>query len=172
MINEPTVMQKTAVNNVLSGDFKRKDGMPDVPAAMRGAGYSKETSTSTKKNLFKCFGVQLYLKRLDDTAKKRWKVSLPDKVMQTYMEGLDATKLYGKDAIEHPDWANRKAFADKFSEFFNWSQAMAAPVGGFNQFNFFAIDEDQRNKFNNNFKGFLQQYYKKPGGNQSVPAGK
>jgi len=153
----PTFMQKTAVDAILSGKSKT------VAGGMRLAGYAEPTIHKSKEDLVKSRGVQEYLKTFSKVSKKRWNLSIQDKVMATYVDGLEATKLVGKDAVEHPDYIARKMFADKFSEFFGWSKAVM-PFGGGqvnnNQFNFFSLPEPEREQFNETFKHFLGEYYK------------
>ena len=127
--DKPTPMQKQAVDNVISGQFVRKNGKPNVSAAMRGAGYAESSVHKATETLGKAKGVQAYLKELGGEAMKRWNMSVQDKVMDVYLDGLDATRLFGKDAIEHPDHLTRKAFADRFSEFFGWVQSAQLPPG-------------------------------------------
>ena len=103
--DKPTPLQKMAVDNILSGKFKTKK------AAMLDAGYSEPVSGNPSQQLAHRKGVQAYLKSLGGKAISKWGMPIEDKVMDVYMEGLDATRLYGKDAIEHPDWGARKSFA-------------------------------------------------------------
>ena len=149
IMNQPTLKQVKGVDNVLSGRF------PSASQALRAAGYGKHVKPGPE--FFKAQGVELYLKTLSKVAKKRWNYSLPDKVMLTYLDGLEATKLAGKDAVEHPDWLARKAFADRFAEFFGWTRGETSAVGRLQQFNFFSVNEDDRKNFNENFKLFLRQ---------------
>ena len=149
IMDQPTPKQVKGVDNILSGRY------PSPTKALRAAGYGKYVKTG--KEFFKAQGVELYLKTLSKVAKKRWNYSLPDKVMLTYLDGLEATKLYGKDAEEHPDWLARKAFADRFAEFFGWTRGETSPVGRLQQFNFFSVNEEDRKNFNENFKLFLRQ---------------
>jgi len=149
VVTVPTPMQKRGVDNVLSGKYKF------VAPALRAAGYSNFTAGRSQENFFKAKGVEVYLKALSKVAKKRWNVSLPDKVALTYLDGLESTRLYGKDAIEHPDNMARLAFADRFAQFFGWTRE--TPMGKLQQFNFFSVDEKTKHDFNENFKVFLKQ---------------
>ena len=151
VVYAPTAMQKQGVDNILSGKYR------NFAPALRDAGYTKSVANAPGHNFFNAQGVQLYLKTLSKVAKKRWNVSLPDKVALTYLDGLEATKLAGKDAIEHPDFATRLTYADRFAEFFGWRQDK--PMGNIKnqQFNFFSVDEKERQDFNENFKTFLKQ---------------
>jgi len=157
-----TPMQKRAIDNILSGKFKTVGGKTNLGKAMLAAGYTP-SSARVPANLPKRTGVQLYLKRIEKRAKKKLGIPLRDKVMDTYLEGLRATKLYGKEAKEHPDYLARKAYADQFAEFFGWidkHKSGSGAVPAFNQFNFFSVDEKKRQKFNDSFKSFLKRYYK------------
>lgn len=153
-VTGPTPRGKRAVDNWLSGKFKTKKD------ALLEAGYSQSTASTNAHNVFQTQGIQLYLKTLSKISKHRTGLSLPDKVAMVYLDGLEATKLYGKNAIEAPDWQARKAFADKFSEFFGWSHPQFAPGSKFQQFNFFATPVEERQSFNDDFKVFLRQLQK------------
>jgi len=149
-----TEKQRRAVDNIVTGKFKT------APPAMRDAGYTLESSKEPDKNLFSRRGVELYLKTLSKVCKNRFNLSLQDKVMTTYLDGLEATKLYGKNAIEHPDTMARIASADRFAEFFGWKRGVVPTASQqFNQFNFFSIDQEEQKRFNDNFKNMLGKYY-------------
>jgi len=147
----PTPMQKRGVDNILSGKYKT------MAPALRDAGYANSVADAPRANFFNLKGVQLYLKTLSKVAKKRWSLSLPDKVAMTYLDGLEATKLMGKNAIEHPDFAVRLTYADRFAEFFGWKNQQPAPGSKLQQFNFFSVPEEDRKDFNERFKIFLKQ---------------
>ena len=151
---KPTPMQKAAVDNLLSGEYKA------VAPAMRDAGYSKSSSLQSHKALIGRRGVQNYIKTLSAKAQKRWNTTIEDKVLDTYLDGLEATKLYGKNAIPHPDFMARKAFADRFAGFFGWVREGGLPTGSYQQINFFEVAREERRQFNENFKGFLRDFYK------------
>lgn len=150
---EPTKRQVRAVNNIISGEYKTKAD------ALRAAGYSEKSATHQSATLFKNKGIQTYLRKLNRQSRAKFGVALPDKVAMTYLEGLEATKLFGKDAVEHPDWQARKQFADSFAEFFGWKQPQLPSASVNQQFNFFSIPEKDKERFNNNFKSFLGKYY-------------
>ena len=151
--SKTTKLQERAVTNVISGEYKTKRD------ALRAAGYSETTVQHRAANVLGGKGIQSYLKKLNRQSRAKFGVALPDKVAMTYMEGLEATKLFGKDAVEHPDWQARKQFADSFAEFFGWKQPQL-PVGSqINQFNFFSIPEAKRQVFNDKFKQFLGKFY-------------
>lgn len=152
MSQKPTVLQQKAIDLILEN--------PKMSAgkAMREAGYSPKSSRRPQQVLFEKKGVQTYLKKLNKTVKRKWKRSLPDAVMDAYLDGLKATKMSGgKHPIEFPDHAVRKTFADQFARFFGWmSQAGEQTPAQGNQYNFFSINKDERQDFNNQFKGFLK----------------
>lgn len=154
MAGLPTRPEKL-VNNLISGEYKTKEG------AAIAAGYSPNTARDGKSinKVLKSEAVEIYLKKLDKMARARFKSSLHDKVMETYLDGLEATKLFGKDAIEHPDYMARKAFADKFAEFFGWTKGTPQGGGSQNQFNFFMFKKEEREDFNQQFEGFLRKFY-------------
>lgn len=103
-----------AVNNILSGDFK------STAPAMRDAGYSKRSSLNSRHTLFNRRGVQVYIESLFEIARRRWGMSLPEKVMLVYLDGLEATKRIGRKAVEFPDWVTRKAYLDTLAGFLGW----------------------------------------------------
>jgi len=146
-----TAKQKQAVDNVLGGKFK------NLNSALQDAGYSKSSSMSAQRNVFMRRGVEVYLAQLDKKAQRRFGLNLKEKVMETYLDGLDATKWVrkGKRSIEHPDFLARKQFADKFSEFFQWSSD-APPQKEGQQYNFFMFSEKEQGEFNDKFKDFLK----------------
>src|SRR3990167_4824318 len=137
VVKGPTPLQKRGVDNILSGKYKT------YAHALRDAGYAPSVAAHAEDKFFKAKGVQLYLKTLSKVAKKRWSVSLPDKVALTYLDGLEATKLYGKNAVEHPDHAVRLSYADRFAEFFGWRRGEAVGSVKNQQFNFFSVDEKE-----------------------------
>ena len=147
--HQPTPMQVKGVDNVLSGRF------PNSTKALRAAGYGKHVKVGNE--FFKAQGVELYLKTLSKVAKKRWNYSLPDKVALVYLDGLSAEKPYGKNAELFPDHAVRLQFANRFAQFFGWTQGEGIGSTKLQQFNFFSVDENTRHDFNENFKLFLRQ---------------
>lgn len=147
---KPTLKQKKAVDNILSGEFR------SVAAAMRDAGYSEKSSFNPKHTLANRSGVQEYVESLSRIARKRWDMSLPDKVMETYLDGLEATKLYTRKAIEHPDYVTRLAFANTIAEFFGWIQSFTSRKKN-NIVNFFGTDEKERMHFNKEFSSFTKR---------------
>src|SRR3989344_1997291 len=153
MKTKPSSLQKRAVDNVLSGNFK------SVAEAMREAGYSGTTSYRPSEKLAKSKGVQAYLKQLGDKAIQKFGMSLEDKVLEVYLEGLDAQKPYGKSAELFPDHIIRLQFADRFAYFFGWAKDQSQVGKIHQQFNYFGISEDQRDVFNKKFSDFLNKYY-------------
>ena len=148
---EPTIMQKRAIDNVLSGKHKT------MKSAMLAAGYSKASATVPKQMLKDKPGVQKYLAQLDEEAKKNGGKGLKSKVISVYYDGLNATKLVGRGAIEHPDYAVRKMYADKFSEFFKWDNNNSPVINSKKtQINFFSIPKEEQEKFNENFAKFMR----------------
>lgn len=149
---QPTPKQKKAVDNVLSGEFT------SFKPALKDAGYSDSTSAEPQKNFLKAQGVQVYLKKLDKKAQKRFGMELHEKVADTYLDGLEATKLYGKDGTEHPDSMARLAYADRFAKFFGWvSDGETQAKTKNQQFNFFSTSGEEKENFNNSFIDFLKE---------------
>ena len=147
----PTPLQKRGADNILSGKYKT------YAPALRDAGYAPSVAAHAEEKFFKARGVQLYLKTLSKVAKKRWSLSLPDKIAMGYLDGIEATKLFGKNAIEHPDYIARLSYLDRFAEFFGWRKGEAVGNIKNQQFNFFSINEEDRRDFNASFKEFLKQ---------------
>ena len=146
------------VDNLISGQFKTKE------AAAVSAGYTrKSVEAGVASRVLKTHAVDVYLKKLDKISRTKFRVGLQDKVMNTYMEGLDATRLFGKEGIEHPDWQARKSFADSFATFFGWIESEKShPTQQNNQFNFFSVPKEEQEVFNNEFEQFLKQFYAQP----------
>ena len=149
---KPTDKQRMAIDLILSGKAKT------LTDALRQAGYSKNSVKVPKQILFNRKGVQVYLAHLDDKSRKLFKKSIQDKVMDTYFEGLDATSLHGKDAVEHPDYTTRVNTADRFSKFFGWERGLKEDDGSkYNQFNFFNVDPEKQKQFHENLKKFIKK---------------
>ncbi len=149
--------------------------------AIKQAGYKVGRQRQLKR-VMETKGVQHYLKRINqelelenakfekDPTKKHKYIEvrsgesiLPRLVIKTYAEGLNATKLYGKNAIAHPDYKTRLLFADRLAEFFVWrkpDEGAPAPAN-YNQFNFFSAPQQDREKFGAEFKRFLELFYKR-----------
>lgn len=153
-VSKPTQLQKRAIDNIVSGRFK------SIAEAMREAGYSANTSHRPREKLAMSKGVQAYIESLSKVAKKRWNMSIEQKVALVFLEGLEATKLVGRNAEKvHPDFAVRKIYADSFAKFFGWVQGEVPSGDIHQQFNFFGISEEDRERFNTKFKSFLKDYY-------------
>ena len=160
---EPSPRGKRAIGLILSGEAK------SMAAAARKAGYAPSTSRVAAKDVFKTKGVIAYLKRLNAESQKKFGLVLQDKVMKTYFEGLDATKLYGKNAIKHPDFRVRIEAADRFAKFFRWVEGgFENPAGKFNQFNFFNVDPAKQKQFHENLRQMVRRSYPPSAG--GVPA--
>lgn len=147
-----TDKQRQAIDNIITGKHDK------LAPAMRDAGYGKGASRNPGRNLLDRRGVQIYLQKLDKIAQERWNKALPDKVMEVYLDGLSATKLVGKESVEHSDHPTRMNAADRFAKFFGW-MGDVAPAGRYQQFNFFSVSEERRQTFNEGFKKLLKQFY-------------
>ncbi len=113
-----TPKQMKAVDNIVSGRFR------STAAAMRDAGYSSVSATHPAHVLMNSRGVEAYLTMLDEKSQRKYNLNLGDKIMEGYLEGLEATKplKLGQRVVEIPDWMTRKQFLDRFAEFFGWIQ--------------------------------------------------
>ena len=146
--------QKLATDLILSGKAK------SLKDAAKKAGYPPATAGNATVAVFRTPGVKGYLKKLDDISKKRFGSSIQDKVMNVFFEALDATRLYGKDAIEHPDHAIRVQAADRFAKFFGWENyGVGDESKRFNQFNFFNVDPNKQKAFHDNLKRMIKKAY-------------
>ena len=148
---KPTEKQIKAINGVLVGKKPAQ--------ALTDAGYSSKTSSHFKQNFFQSQGVTQYLAKMNKVSLQKFKMNLDDKLIDVYLSGLEATKLHGRNAIEHPDWLARKAFADKLSEFMGWTKEDKFQTAN-NQFNFFSFPEEEKRDFNAEFVKFVKNYYK------------
>jgi len=151
-----TFKQKKAVDLLLSGQATSRTD------AMRKAGYKKGSYNKPRYALDQRKGVQLYLKTPDAKSRKLFKVSLEDKVMNTFFEGMDAEKLYGKDAIRAPDYSVRIAAADRFAKFFGWDRGIPEDRGQYNQFNFFNVPKEKQQQYHERLKMFLKNTRNEP----------
>jgi hypothetical protein len=166
---KPTPQAVDAVNNIISGKFKSKK------EAMMDAGYSITSAQHPRQALIETKGVQEYLKTLSMISKRKYGLSLGDKVMKTYFDGLDANKRVGRDAdVVVEDWQARKSSADALAEFLGLKKGIAPYAAGASgppinntQFNFFSVPQEERKKWNENLKGFLASYFN-PNAGQSV----
>lgn len=148
---KPTEKQIKAINGVLVGKKPTQ--------ALTEAGYSPKTSSHAKQNFFHSQGVLQYLAKMDKESLMRFNMNLGDKLVSVYVSGLESTKLHGRNAIEHPDWLARKAYADKLAEFMGWTKEDKFQTTN-NQFNFFEIPLKEREDFNIKFGQFVRSYNK------------
>ena len=95
-----TLKQMRAADNIISGRFST------VATAMRDAGYSKTTSHRKSEKLLRSKGFVAYMNRPTQ--------------MEQIVEGLFATKLVGRKAIEWPDWQVRLKYVRLASRLFGW----------------------------------------------------
>ena len=148
---KPTERQVKAVNLILAGK------KPTV--AMREAGFSPKTSKAPSQKLVASRGVQEYLKKFDKATRQKFGMNLGDKLVDVYTNGLSATKLTGKDAIEHDDFPTQYLFANKLSEFLGWTKSIETPSQNNSQYNFFNITSQERSDFNQKLKKFIKENY-------------
>jgi len=149
---KPTEKQIKAINGVLAGK--------NLSQAMTGAGYSRKTTSHVKQNFIKSRGVAQYLAKMDKESQMRFNMNLEDKLVSVYVSGLEATKLHGRNAIEHPDWLTRKAFADKIGGMLGMGNRDQEDTTN-NQYNFFMFKKEEKEEFNSAFAGFVRGYFKK-----------
>lgn len=151
----PTAKQKLATDLLLSGKAS------SVPDAMRQAKYSPSSVNNSGKVFVRSQGVEVYLKSLDEKSREKFGMSIQDKVMNVYYEGLEATKLFGKEAIEHPDHPTRISAADRMASFFGWQKlGIEDESKQYNQFNFFNVKPEKQKLFQENLKSFIKKSYK------------
>jgi hypothetical protein len=146
---DPRPMQKALVHELLSGNHKTKK------SAVLAAGYS-ESSSNQPKIIIQNEGVQKYLKQLDDESKNANGKTLRKKVVDVFYAGLEATKLVGKDAVEHADHKERRKFAQEFAKWFGWSFEHPPVPHQYSQYNFFATPKDKQEEFNADLKAFIR----------------
>lgn|SRR3990167_5924886 len=152
----PTQMQKAAIDGIITEGKSAQRSMKD-------AGYSEDAAANPKQNLAQREGVRMYLETLDKKAINRFKMSLKDKAMEVFLDGLDANKMLEKLGIEYPDHKERREFALIFARFFGWVEQSNQPqVSKSQQFNFFTVEKKEQDTFNGRFRDFLKKYYKKP----------
>ena len=151
----PTPRQKLTTDLILSGKAK------SVPDAMRQAKYSDSSVHNATKVFVRSKGVEAYLNSLDEKSREKFGMSIQDKVMNVYYEGLEATKLFGKRAVEYPDHPTRISAADRMAKFFGWETSGIEDEGKqFNQFNFFDVKPEKQKEFQDNLKKFIKKSYK------------
>jgi len=157
-VSRITNRQKKGVANLLSGDY------PSKKAALVAAGYTSPASVSRNPATFmRQKGVQKYVKLLDKESRRIFNgQGIEKKVIEVYVAGLKATKLFGKNAVKHPDYLARKAYADRISP-------MVGIEGGDkggkdqNQYNFFMFNNQEKNDFNEAFGKFVKNHFKPSG---------
>lgn len=142
-----TNLQKRAVDNIMSGEYKSKS------AAMIAAGYSKRVSR-TPSQVISSPGVQEYLKNFEQKAVVRFGMSLDQKIMDVYLDGLDADRPLGNLGDIMPDHKVRKDFADTIQES---RGMMKSKAKGGQVFNFFMFDKESRSTFNEVFNSFVRE---------------
>ena len=150
---QPNNRQKTAVQGFLDG---RK-----WAEALRLAGYSHKTTLHfSKKDFLESRGVKTLLNQLGDVAMQRFGMSLPDKIVSGYLDGIDATRVVnaGKKTRKYPDFIVRKAYLDKLCEFLGWTDSKSYQPEQHNTFNFFSGSQEERSRFNEKFKAFLKAH--------------
>lgn len=145
---KPTNKQVAAINGIIEGK--------SAGVAMRDAGYSRVTALNPRQNLVGTSGAKAYLQKLDKLSYRKYKLNLADKLADTTLNGLEATKLFGKDAIEHPDWSARALFVKMLNEIAGVTKPQEISVNN-RQFNFFKVSEGERTEFNNKLKDFLRK---------------
>ena len=153
--HETSTRQKRVVDNMLSGDY------PSKAKAIKAAGYS-DAMAHKPARVINSSGVQKYVKKLDKKSRELFGVSIGDKIVEVYTEGMGATKLFGKNAIEHPDWLARKAFADKIGPMIGLGTGPPEGGGKGNQYNFFMFNQQEKSEFNSAFGKFVKGHFKQP----------
>lgn len=96
-----STMATTIRQRALAGHLVANSGT-SIYKAMVAVGYSPNTARTPAKAM-KSKGFQDLLKEAGVTE---------DKITQTINEGLNATKLFGKNAVKHPDYAVRHKFME------------------------------------------------------------
>ena len=148
---KPTEKQSKAINGVLTGKKPTQ--------AMTEAGYSPKTASHARQNFFQSRGVAKYLAEMDKKSRELFKMNLGDKLVEVYLKGLEASKLHGRNAVEHPDYLTQLAYADKISELVGWTKEEKTQIFN-NQYNFFSFPQEERGGFNKAFDRFMRNYYK------------
>lgn len=146
-------LQKKAVNGIIEGK--------PAGQAMVDAGYSKVTASHPQQNLVARAGVQAYLEKFDEVSRRKFGMNLQEKLIETFTDGLEATKLFGKNAVKHEDHSTRFVYASKLSELLGWSKSVEVPNQQNTQYNFFAVGEEEQNIFSEKLKDFLKKSYAK-----------
>lgn len=121
----------------------RKAGLSKGEAAL-AAGYSENTS---KKSTAK---IENNIIDLMDAAGLT-----PSKLLAKVAEGLEATKLYGKNAIEHPDYGARHRFVTTALQMRN----MIEPQPQFDTKVNVIVNSKEVQVINQQFVQFVMQYF-------------
>ena len=141
-----TPLQKKGVDNIMSGNYKSKKD------AIKAAGMS-DTTAHNPQLFVKQKGVQAYLKTFEQKAVVKFGMSLDEKIMDVYLDGLDADKPLGKHGEVIQDHKMRKEFADTIQE----SRGMMKSKQGGAQINyFFMFDKESRSQFNDAFSEYVR----------------
>ena len=146
---KPTEKQKLAVMGILQGKSARR--------AMIDAKYTEVSASHPKQNLIDRPGVQSYVAKLDKASKAKFGISLESKMIDTTLEGLEATKLFGKDAVKHPDWGSRYNFLKLVSDVTGKTKSSEPTSETNQQYNFFQVNTVEREAFHNKLKEFLRK---------------
>ncbi|MCU0371514.1 MAG: hypothetical protein MUC31_08865, partial [Bacteroidales bacterium] len=102
------------------------------------------------------FSVKTYLQKLDKLSFNKYKLYLADKLADTTLDGLKATKLFGKNGEEYPDWSARALFVKMLNEITGVTKSQEVSVNN-RQYNFFKVNERKRTEFNTKLKEFLRK---------------
>ena len=130
----------------MSGKFKTKRD------AMLDAGYSKTVAATKAHRLVSSVGGQDHLESFGEKAKIKFGMNIESKLQDTYLDGLDADRPWGKNDLI-PDYKVRKDYADKIAEMLGWIRSTTKSDV---QFNFFVMDKKDRSKFNRMFSEFVR----------------
>lgn len=150
---KPTSKQILTFNLIFSGKYRT------VAAAMRAGGYSAKTAHRSREKFFRSRGFQVYLQSINKSCKKLCGMNLEEVTLAMAFEGLFAMKPFGPNAIMHPDWRARHSFTELLSKLFGWDKGNSQRVSIENQQNFFAVPEEEKDRFNVQFDKFLRKYY-------------
>lgn len=141
MLKLPTQKQKRAVDNILSGKFENNR------QALKSAGYSNNIPVST---VLQSDGVKNYVAGFEKKALVKFGMSLDDKLMDVYLDGLTAETPKGDK-----DFRIRKDYADTVSQMKGYLKAK--DEGNKTQINFFQVNRQEQEDFNKQFLEFIKQ---------------
>jgi hypothetical protein len=123
----PTPRQIRAATLVI-GNLKAKKPKT-IGAILIEAGYTEQVAKKAPSNVTKSQGFIKAIEKAGGTDKKLTKV---------LMEGLDATKIYGKDSdVEHPDYAVRHKYLDTALKLKGYTEAETDKANAGNTYNTF-----------------------------------